>query len=122
MQIISSRKILFEKTIYKGEDEARTAHVEARVLVQPHHLPQEVPDWVGKTEHFELCEEDGTVMEVVYKNKANKTPALATGVSNSPKLPADGVVTQVAKIVGQDTEPAKVDQTGWGATSGLSGN
>lgn len=123
MQIISSRKLLFEKTRYEGEGESRTAHVEARVLVQPHHLPQEVPDWVADEELFQLCTEDGTVVEVVYKAKNNK-PVTAMGVSNTPKLGAgDGVVTQVAKIVGQETQTPKVDPTGWGATvTGLSGN
>lgn len=118
MQIISSRKLLFEKTIYSGEGETRTSRVEARVLVQPHHLPQEVPDWVADEDHFELCVADGTVLEVVYKNKSNSKSVTAMGVSNTPKVGAgDGVVTQVAKILGQGTEPEKVDQTGWGASS-----
>lgn len=122
MQIISSRKILFEKTTYKGEGETRTAHVEARVLVSPHHLPQEVPEWVGETEHFDMLTEDGTVVEVMYKAKNNKS-VTAMGVSNAPKLGAgDNVITQVAKVIGQEAETPKVDPTGWGANAGLSGN
>jgi hypothetical protein len=88
MQIISNRRLLFQDFEYT-KDEAGTilAKEKASIFVNPHTLPQIVPDWVKSTKLFELAVEDGNIIEVTVAS-----------VPKAPKKPNSDIKFEAKKI------------------------
>jgi hypothetical protein len=115
MQIISSRRFLFEKETYtKGKDkdgnETIDRGVSGRIIVAADARPQAVPDWVRDTDLFKAAVDDGTLVEVVIREGVSND---LKGVDNNPKQAPQGQgAAPQAQFVGTTTEP-KPDQGGW---------
>lgn len=117
MQIISSKKLLFQDSEYHDEivdDKAtgRKVHnVKASVTVEADPRPQIVPDWVKNDELFKLCVEDGSIIEVVGSSKPAKPNAGLKGVTPDANVPDKAKFVDNGKKDDSDSKPA-----GWGAT------
>lgn len=113
MQIISSKRLLFQEIEYTDEtvDGVKTGrrvhNVKNKIIVNADTRPQIVPDWVKDDELFSVCVDDGSVMEITV----NQTPRKAlAGVSDGPANKQEA--TPVATFVGDAAkEPAQ--QGGW---------
>lgn len=115
MQIISSRRLLFQHIEYHdevvdGKETGRKVHnVKAKIIVNADTRPQVVPDWVKDDELFKVSVEDGTVLEITVAEKPVKA---LTGVSNGPLSGVDKDKPDVAKFVGDAPNNAE-KPTGW---------
>lgn len=113
MQIISSRRLLFQKTTYHDEvvdgkpTGFRVAAIEAKIIVNADTNPQIVPEWVKDDELYNICVDEGVIMQVTAKGIKPKT---------SLKGMNSQVTTPVAEVIKPDTEEENdPNKTGWGA-------
>jgi len=77
MQIITSRALHFTDDEIVEDDvdgkKTRVRHIKDEILVRASQFPQLVPNWVGRTELFDLAVEDGFCVQVMGKAVAPKT-------------------------------------------------
>lgn len=113
MQIISSRRLLFEKTRYADEviddkPTSRKVHsVLESIIVSADTRPQIVPEWIKDEELYQICVDDRVLIEVTVSNK----PVLPTTSLKAIKTENEIPVAKFADDVVEQTND--VEKTGW---------